>query len=160
MAMATPVARPLAAAIATRSELSTPAAVAVSLPMVRKVSPALISIKHTQKFQTYTQYVPVHVVKPVRLNVFPSANYIGASVRFHLASEVFAAPNYIAPSVRFHVAPAAFPLPNYVAPSVNFQIKSGGFAAPNYVQPSMTLQLATAEFPLPVVAGGPMEWRK
>ena len=159
--VASPMSRSMAAAAILRNRMSTTDAVAVSvLPTVGHASPALVSIKRAQKFQTYTQYVPVRRVKVVCLNVFPSANYIGASVRFHLASEVFAAPNYIAPSVRFHVAPAAFPLPNFVAPSVSFQIKSGGFAAPNYVQPSMSLQLATAEFPLPVLAGGPMEWRK
>jgi hypothetical protein len=175
MAMAGANTQPMAALFATRAAISTPDALAaVSLPMVRTASPAMIGIKRTPLFQTLTVYqFPVHAIKPVRTNVFPPANYIGPSVRYRLNLGAFAAPNYIAPSVRFHIAPASFPLPNFVAPSVRFhatpagfadpnyidpsvkfQVASAGFTAPNYVSPSMNLQLEAAEFPVPVLTEG------
>jgi hypothetical protein len=187
------------AALAPRAEISTNAALAASLPMIRKASPAaMISIKRAPKFEALTAYqYPKHALKLVSLNAFPAASYIGPvryqltlgafatpnyttpSVRFHVVQDSFPLPNFVAPSVKFHITSTGFPLPNYVAPSVKFQVASAGFtapnyvapsvrfqvtdagfAAPNYVSPSMSLQIASAEFPLPVRAGGPMDWTK
>jgi len=152
MAMIAPSARSMAtAALAPRAATVTPAALAASLPMTRNASPvAMISIKRAPKFETHTVYqYPKHALLPVRMNLFPAANYVGASVRFQLNVGTFIAPNYTTPSVRFQVAQGLFPLPNFVAPSVKFHVTSGGFPLPNYVAPSVKFQVSDAGFVAP-----------
>ncbi len=171
MAMVAPTARPMdTAAFAPRTEISTNAALAGSLPMTRNVNPALISIKRTPIFEAHTVYqYPKHAPVPVKMNVFPSAKYVGPSVRFQLTVGSFAAPNYttssnpfpiiapasfplpnfVAPSVKAHISPASFPLPNYVGPTVKYQVTSAGFRAPNYVAPSVKFQVSNAGFAAP-----------
>ena len=150
MAMAAPNAQPMAAIFAPRT--------AVTLPMVRNSSPALLGIRRAPKFQTLTVYkFPAHAIKPVRTNVFPAANYVAPTVRFHVASAQFPVPSFVAPSVKFHVAPAGFTEPNYIAPSVKYQASPAGFAAPNYLSPSMAQQLEAAEFPVPVLGDGSIQ---
>jgi hypothetical protein len=171
VAMVASTARPMATtAFRPRTEISTNAVVAASLPMTRKVNPALISIKRTPIFETHTVYqYPKHPAGPVKMNVFPSANYVGPSVRFQLTMGSFAAPNYtapsvpfpviapasfplpnfLAPSVKFHVSAAGFPLPNYVAATVKYRVTSAGFKAPNYVAPSVKFQVSNAGFAAP-----------
>ena len=170
MAMVASAARPMATtAFAPRTEISTNAAVAASLPMTRNVNPALISIKRTPIFETHTVYqYPKHAAGPVKMNVFPSANYVGPSVRFQLTWDIcrtelhhavgpfpviapasFPLPNFLAPSVKFHVSAAGFPLPNYVAATVKYQLTSAGFKAPNYVAPSVKFQVSNAGFAAP-----------
>ncbi|MGA8231620.1 MAG: hypothetical protein WB795_09080 [Candidatus Acidiferrales bacterium] len=171
MAMVAPTARPMAtAAFAPRIEISTNAALVASLPMTRNVNPALISIKRAPMFEAHTVYqYPQHAPVPVKTNVFPSAKYVGPSVRFQLTMGTFAAPNYstpsvpfpiiapasfplpkfVAPSVKAHISAAGFPLPNYIGPTVKYQVTSAGFSAPNYAAPSVRFQVSNAGFAAP-----------
>ena len=152
MAMLASSARPMApTAFAPRTEISTNAAAAASLPLTRNVNPALISITRTPIFETHTVYqYPKHSAVPVKMNVFPSAKYVAPSVRFQLTMGAFAAPNYTTPSVPFPViAPASFPLPNFVAPAVKFHVSAAGFPLPNYVGATVKCQLTSAGFKAP-----------